>query len=232
MPSEPSARAQPTDLPPVEWCVARTQVAYPDAVASMEARVAEVRQGTGRERIWLVGHPPLYTAGTSASDDDLLDAERFPVFATGRGGQHTYHGPGQRVAYAMMDLKLRGSDVRRYVFDLEEWMIRTVAHFGVVAERREGRVGIWVARGDGTNLEDKIGAIGVRVRKWVSFHGMALNVNPDLEHFSGIVPCGVAEHGVTSLAALGIDASLSDVDGVLRDVFEDVFGRKTKIVSE
>lgn len=233
MPSKPSQpRDLPAVLPPVEWSVAGAQVAYPDAVAAMEARVAAIRNEAAPELIWLVEHPPLYTAGTSASDADLLDPDRFPVYATGRGGQHTYHGPGQRVAYAMMDLKLRGSDVRRYVFDLEEWMIRTVAHYGVTAERREGRVGIWVERGDGSGLEDKIGAIGVRVRKWVSFHGLALNVHPDLTHFSGIVPCGVPEHGVTSLAALGVDASMSDVDAVLRDVFEDVFARETEIISD
>ncbi|MCK5444566.1 MAG: lipoyl(octanoyl) transferase LipB [Rhodospirillaceae bacterium] len=233
MPSKPSQpRDLPAVLPAVEWSVAGAQVAYPDAVAAMEARVAAIRNEAAPELIWLVEHPPLYTAGTSASDADLLDPDRFPVYATGRGGQHTYHGPGQRVAYAMMDLKLRGSDVRRYVFDLEEWMIRTVAHYGVTAERREGRVGIWVERGDGSGLEDKIGAIGVRVRKWVSFHGLALNVHPDLTHFSGIVPCGVPEHGVTSLAAQGVDASMSDVDAVLRDVFEDVFARETEIISD
>ncbi|MDH5188185.1 MAG: lipoyl(octanoyl) transferase LipB, partial [Rhodospirillaceae bacterium] len=177
--------------------------------------------------VWLVEHPPLYTAGTSANDADLLDEEKFPVFKTGRGGQHTYHGPGQRVGYVMMDLKNRKSDVRRFVFDLEEWMIRTAAHFDVTAMRREGRVGIWVQRNDGSGLEDKIGAIGVRVRKWVSFHGIAFNVHPDLTHFSGIVPCGVAQHGVTSLHALGIDASMTDVDKVMRNVFEEVFARKT-----
>jgi lipoyl(octanoyl) transferase len=198
----------------------------------MEQRAADIRAGAAPERIWLVEHPPLYTAGTSADAADLIDPERFPVFETGRGGQYTYHGPGQRVAYAMLDLKRRGSDVRAYVHDLEEWMIRTLARFDVKGERREGRVGIWVARKDslGGGREDKIGAIGVRVRKWVSFHGMALNVNPDLSHFTGIVPCGISEHGVTSLFDLGVAVSMADVDVELRSVFEAVFGRKTQSV--
>ncbi|MCK5576332.1 MAG: lipoyl(octanoyl) transferase LipB, partial [Sphingomonadales bacterium] len=177
------------------------------------------------ERVWLVEHPPLYTAGTSADPTDLIDPDRFPVHDTGRGGQYTYHGPGQRVAYAMLDLKLRNSDVRAYVHDLEEWMIQTLAVFGITGERREGRVGIWVVRPAGR--EEKIGAIGVRVRKWVSFHGLALNVNPDLDHFNGIVPCGIAEHGVTSLHALGIDATMDDVDQALHTVFKKVFNRET-----
>lgn len=224
----PQAAEWPVKWPaerPVEWRIEPGLTAYEDAHAFMQARAADIRAGAAPERVWLVEHPPLYTAGTSADAADLIDPKRFPVFETGRGGQYTYHGPGQRVAYAMMDLKLRGSDVRAYVHDLEEWMIRTLATFGVVGERREGRVGIWVAGANGT--ENKIGAIGVRVRKWVSFHGLALNVNPDLSHFTGIVPCGIAEHGVTSLAALGIEASMADVDQALRAVFEDVFGRAT-----
>ncbi|MCR4376662.1 MAG: lipoyl(octanoyl) transferase LipB [Rhodospirillales bacterium] len=209
----------------IEWRTEPGLTAYADAHAFMETRAADIRAGLAPERIWLVEHPPLYTAGTSADAADLIDAERFPVFQTGRGGQYTYHGPGQRVVYAMLDLKLRASDVRAYVRDLEEWMILTLGRFGVSGERREGRVGIWVVRADGQ--EDKIGAIGVRVRKWVSFHGMALNVNPDLGHFSGIVPCGISEHGVTSLHDLGLTVTLAEVDQVLREVFEEVFGRKT-----
>lgn len=216
----------------VEWRVEPGLTAYAEAHAFMERRAADIRAGAAPERVWLVEHPPLYTAGTSADAADLIDPQRFPVFETGRGGQYTYHGPGQRVAYAMLDLKLRGSDVRAYVHDLEEWMIRTLARFDVKGERREGRVGIWVTRKDslGGGREDKIGAIGVRVRKWVSFHGMALNVNPDLSHFTGIVPCGISEHGVTSLFDLGVQASMADVDRELRSVFEEVFGRETQSV--
>lgn len=212
------------DLPAVEWRVSDVLVDYETAHAFMERRVAEIRAGHAAETVWLLEHPPLYTAGTSAEASDLLDGERFPVFETGRGGQYTYHGPGQRVAYVMLDLKHHGSDVRAYVHNLEELMIRTLQAFGVTGERREGRVGIWVARGAGK--EDKIGAIGVRVRKWVSFHGLALNVAPDLSHFGGIVPCGVSEHGVTSLKALGVHATLPDVDQVLRRTFEAVFARR------
>ena len=215
----------PVKCPPIEWRIEPGLTAFADAHAFMEARAAQIRVGEASERIWLVEHPPLYTAGTSADPADLIDPERFPVHDTGRGGQYTYHGPGQRVAYAMLDLKLRGSDVRAYVHDLEEWMIRTLALLGVTGERREGRVGIWVVRGHGR--EDKIGAIGVRVRKWVSFHGLALNVNPDLSHFTGIVPCGIAEHGVTSLHDLGVKASMAEVDQALRTVFEEVFERQT-----
>lgn len=221
--------AENQDLPAVEWRVSDALVDYDEAHSFMERRVAAIRAGEAHEMVWLLQHPPLYTAGTSASADDLLDAERFPVFETGRGGQYTYHGPGQRVAYVMLDLKHHGSDVRAYVHDLEELMIRTLAHFGVTGERREGRVGIWVERDHGG--EDKIGAIGVRVRKWVSFHGLALNVEPDLTHFSGIVPCGIAEHGVTSLRDLGIAVTLADVDEVLRQTFQHVFGRRTENVS-
>ncbi len=229
-----SDNIQPTNQPvanlppkPVEWCLHHGLLPYPHALATMEARAVGIRERALNDALWLVEHPPLYTAGTSANDDDLLDGEKFPVFKAGRGGQHTYHGPGQRVGYVMMDLKNRGSDVRRFVHDLEELMIKTAAHFDVSAERRQGRVGIWVARNDGSGLEDKIGAIGVRVRRWVSFHGFSFNVNPDLSHFSGIVPCGVAEHGVTSLHALGKKVSMADVDDVLRKVFMEVFERET-----
>lgn len=206
----------------VDWVTAAAPVAYPDAVAFMEARVAAIRAGEAGEMIWLLEHPPLYTAGTSARPEDLLDAGRFPVFASGRGGQYTYHGPGQRVAYAMLDLRRRGQDIRRFVRDLEEWLITTLARFGVRGERREGRVGIWVAGAGGR--EDKIAAIGVRVRHWVSFHGVALNVDPDLSHYAGIVPCGISEHGVTSLARLGRRVAMAEVDAALKAAFVEVFG--------
>lgn len=213
------------NLSPVEWRVEDGLTPYDVAHDFMETRAAQIRAGRAPERVWLVEHPPLYTAGTSANAKDLIDTERFPVFETGRGGQYTYHGPGQRVAYVMMDLKLRNSDVRAYVHDLEELMIRTLEKFNVRGERRDGRVGIWVDLGDGR--EAKIGAIGVRVRKWVSFHGLALNVHPDLTHFDGIVPCGVSQHGVTSLKDLGCTATMAEVDQALRATFEDVFGRET-----
>jgi lipoyl(octanoyl) transferase len=206
---------------PVEWQMREGLLPYPEAVDFMETRAAGIAEGRARELVWLVEHPPIYTAGTSAKDADLVDA-RFPVFKTGRGGQFTYHGPGQRVAYVMLDLKHRKPDVRAYVHDLEEWLIRALARFDVKGERREGRVGIWVARDGG--CEDKIAAIGVRVRRWVTFHGISLNVDPDLSHFSGIVPCGVREHGVTSLADLGIPASMADADVNLKAAFAEVFG--------
>ena len=206
--------------PPVAWRVESGLTPYPDAVAFMEDRAASIADRRARELVWLVEHPPIYTAGTSANDADLLDA-RFPVFKTGRGGQFTYHGPGQRVGYVMLDLKQRGGDVRGFVRDLEEWLIRTLAAFNVKGERREGRVGIWVARG---KREDKIAAIGVRVRKWVTFHGVSFNVDPDLTHFTGIVPCGISEHGVTSLHDLGILVSMADVDVAMRNAFAEVFG--------
>ena len=205
-------------------------VPYPEAVAAMEARVAAIRAGTAPEALWFVEHPPLYTAGTSAHDTDLLEPDRFPVHRTGRGGQYTYHGPGQRVVYVMLDLQrprvCGGADIRCYVHNLEDWMIRTLVRFGVTGERRQGRVGIWVDRGT-INLgrEDKIGAIGVRVRHWITYHGIALNVAPDLGHFSGIVPCGVAAHGVTSLRDLGVAASMETVDAALRAEFDAVFGQ-------
>jgi lipoyl(octanoyl) transferase len=206
----------------VEWRIDDAPVPYPEAVAAMERRVAAIRAGEAPEMVWLLEHPPLYTAGTSARPDDLLDPGRFPVFKTGRGGQYTYHGPGQRVAYVMLDLKRRGGDVRAFVGNLEEWIIRTLQRFNVTGERRDGRVGIWVARGAGR--EDKIAAIGVRVRRWVSYHGIAVNVEPDLDHFAGIVPCGIREHGVTSLADLGLPVTLADVDVALQATFDEVFG--------
>jgi lipoyl(octanoyl) transferase len=187
----------------------------------MDETVAGIAQGHVRERVWLLEHPPLYTAGTSANPVDLVSPDRFPVFATGRGGQYTYHGPGQRVAYVMLDLKRRGGDLRAYVAALEQWIIETLATFGVAGERREDRVGVWVRRG---GREDKIAAIGIRVRHWVSFHGISINVAPDLSHFEGIVPCGVRAHGVTSLRDLGLDASMADLDAALRRSFESVFG--------
>ena len=213
---EPNSR-----LAPVEWRVAEGPVEYPAAVDFMERRVTEIADRRAPEVIWLLEHPSIYTAGTSADPSDLLDA-RFPVFQTGRGGQFTYHGPRQRVAYVMLDLRRRKADVRGFVHDLEEWLIRTLVRLGVRGERRTGRVGIWVANRKGE--EDKIAAIGVRVRRWVTYHGIALNVSPDLEHFSGIVPCGVRGHGVTSLATLGVRATMADVDTVLKKEFDSVFG--------
>ena len=206
--------------PRLEWKTALGLVSYPEALAEMEARVDAIAAGTAAEQIWLLEHPPIYTAGTSAKDSDLIEA-RFPVYRTGRGGQFTYHGPGQRVGYVMLDLKTRKPDVRAYVRDLEQWLIESLAQLGVKGERREGRVGIWVARG---MREDKIAALGVRIKRWVTLHGVALNVDPDLSHFSGIVPCGVRAHGVTSLADLGIPASMADVDVVLKQSFKKIFG--------
>ncbi|MFO1079473.1 MAG: lipoyl(octanoyl) transferase LipB [Reyranellaceae bacterium] len=212
-----------------EWRIAESPVPYEAALATMEARVADIRAGRAGELIWLLEHPPLYTAGTSARPQDLLQPMRFPVHVAGRGGQYTYHGPGQRVVYVMLDLRARRQDVRRFVFDLEEWTIRTLARFAVTAERRAGRVGVWVARPDrprrpdGGLAEDKIAAIGVRIRHWVSFHGLAINVEPDLSHYAGIVPCGIAEHGVTSLVDLGLPVTLDDVDAALAATFAEVF---------
>ena len=219
---------------PVEWHMSSGATEYPLALETMEARVAGIADGVP-ELIWLVEHPPLYTAGTSSRPDDLLDGNRFPVFTAGRGGEYTYHGPGQRVCYAIMDLNVRGCDIRQYVRDLEEWIIVTLAAFGVIGERREGRVGIWVDRsieGDPIVREDKIAAIGVRVRKWVSFHGISINLNPDLSHYEGIVPCGISEFGVTSLKDLGVSISMAELDEALRRSFETVFGRRTLIRSE
>lgn len=204
-----------------EWRVRPGLLPYPDALAFMEERADAIASGRAGELVWLVEHPPIYTAGTSADPADLLEA-RFPVFKTGRGGQFTYHGPGQRVVYVMLDLKRRKPDVRAFVRDLEEWLIGALAEFGVRGERRADRVGIWVAREGGR--EDKIAAIGVRIRHWVTFHGVALNVAPDLSHFSGIVPCGVHGHGVTSLTDLGVSASIEKVDAALKTAFQRVFG--------
>ncbi len=210
---------------PVEWVVAPGYVPYEDAVAEMEARVAAIAAGEAAERVWLLEHPPLYTAGVSARDEDLLAPERFPVHRTGRGGQFTYHGPGQRVAYVMLDLNQRGRDVRGFVRGLEAWIIGALDRFGVEAGVRDGRVGVWVERrGPGWRREDKIAAIGVKVRKWVSFHGISLNVEPELEHFGGIVPCGIAEHGVTSLIDLGVPATMDEADAALKASFRQVFG--------
>jgi lipoyl(octanoyl) transferase len=212
--------------PPVGWRVSDEPVAYEAAVAAMEQRVAAIAAGVAPEQVWLVEHPPLYTAGTSARPEELLDA-RFPVHQTGRGGQFTYHGPGQRVAYVMLDLNRRKPDVRAFVATLEEWIIRTLAAFNVQGERREDRIGVWVRRPEkGEGFEDKIAAIGIRVKKWVTLHGISLNVEPDLSHFGGIVPCGVSEqrYGVTSLADLGLLLSMAEVDMMLRREFETLFG--------
>jgi lipoyl(octanoyl) transferase len=212
--------------PPAAWRVSSGLVPYPDALVEMDARAAAVAAGEAAELVWLLEHPPLYTAGTSARPEHVLE-RRLPVFAAGRGGQLTYHGPGQRVAYVMLDLRRRGADVRRFVASLEEWLIRTLAAFDVAGERREDRVGVWVRRPDrGAGREDKIAAIGIRVRRWVSLHGISLNVDPDLSHFAGIVPCGVAEPrlGVTSLRDLGRTATLSQVDAALQREFDAVFG--------
>lgn len=208
-----------------DWIIAPGLTPYPDAVAFMEARAEAIAAGTAPECIWLVEHPPLYTAGTSARDVDLITPDRFPVFATKRGGQYTYHGPGQRVVYVMLDLNTRGRDIRRFVEMLEHWVIATLVEFNVTGEIRPGRVGVWVARpekpalADGSPREDKIAAIGIRLRKWVSFHGLSINVEPDLSHFSGIVPCGITGHGVTSLVDLGLPVTMADLDTALRQTF-------------
>ncbi|MEM6383650.1 MAG: lipoyl(octanoyl) transferase LipB [Pseudomonadota bacterium] len=214
----------------IEWRVSDDAVPYETALAEMDARVAAIAAGEARELIWLLEHPPLYTGGTSAQPEDLVDPDRFPVFKTGRGGQYTYHGPGQRVAYIMVNLTQRGGDVRAFVAALEDWIIATLERFNVRGERREDRVGVWVQRPEkgkaakGGVSEDKIAALGIRVRKGVSFHGIAINVEPELEHFSGIVPCGVADHGVTSLVDLGLPVTLHEVDIALRTEAERLFG--------
>ncbi|MEM1383899.1 MAG: lipoyl(octanoyl) transferase LipB [Pseudomonadota bacterium] len=217
----------------VQWRVSPGYTPYADAIAAMEARAAAIADGRGAEQIWLLEHPALFTAGTSADPADLLWPDRFPVHQTGRGGRYTYHGPGQRVVYAMLDLRRRGRDVRRYVTALEEWVIATLAEFQISGERRQGRVGVWVVRPDqppgpdGGLAEAKIAAIGVRVRRWVAFHGIAINVEPDLAHFNGIVPCGIAGHGVTSLVDLGIPAGIADVDNALQKTFASTVGNLT-----
>lgn len=219
--------------PAVEWRIEEGLLEYPEAIAFMEARAAAIRDGSAGELIWLVEHPPLYTAGTSAVEMDLLTPDRFPVFQAGRGGEYTYHGPGQRVAYVMLDLKRRREDVRAFVAALEEWIIRALAGFNVKGERRDDRVGVWVARPDrpplpgGAPAEDKIAAIGIRLRRWVSFHGIAINVEPDLSHFGGIVPCGIQGYGVTSLIDLGLPVTMADLDGALKGAFGEVFGDVT-----
>jgi lipoyl(octanoyl) transferase len=215
-----------SDNSPVGWAVSRAPVAYPDAVAAMEARAAAIAEGTAGELVWLLEHPPLYTAGVSAKPADLLEPDRFPVFESGRGGQFTYHGPGQRVAYAMLDLTARRRDVRAFVAALEAWVIGALDQFNVTGEVRPGRVGVWVERRTPglPAREDKIAAIGVKLRRWVSFHGISLNVEPDLAHFSGIVPCGVTEHGVTSLVDLGLPVTMDEADAALRTSFAKVFG--------
>jgi lipoyl(octanoyl) transferase len=211
----------------IGWAVSPGLTDYEAAVAAMEARAAQIAAGEAGELVWLLEHPPLYTAGVSARAEDLLDADRFPVFRTGRGGQFTYHGPGQRVVYLMLDLRKRGRDVTRFVADLERWIIAALARFNVKGEVRDGRVGVWVQRkGPGWAREDKIAAIGVRLRKWVSYHGIAFNVEPELEHFSGITPCGISgpQFGVTSLIDLGLPVTMADADAALRAAFEEVFG--------
>jgi lipoyl(octanoyl) transferase len=221
----------PEGAAPVEWLISDRPVAYTDALAAMDARAAAIAAGAAPELVWLLEHPPLYTAGTSADRADVLDA-RFPVFEAGRGGQMTYHGPGQRVAYAMLDLRRRGPDVRRFVATLEEWLIRTLAAFNVRGERREDRVGVWVRRPDkGEGYEDKIAALGIRVRHWVTLHGVSLNIDPDLGHFGGIVPCGVHEnrYGVTSLADLGHIVTMADIDTAMRVAFETLFGATVRV---
>jgi lipoyl(octanoyl) transferase len=210
---------------PVEWRISDDLVDYDTALSEMDDRVQRIIAGEARELVWLLEHPPLYTAGTSANDADLVSPDRFPVYSTGRGGQHTYHGPGQRVAYVMLDLRRRQQDVRAFVSALEAWLINSLWHYHIRGERREDRVGVWVKRPDqGQNVEDKIAAIGIRIRKWVTFHGVSFNVEPELEHFSGIVPCGVQEHGVTSLVDLGIPVTMAENDSVLRTEFEKIFG--------
>jgi lipoyl(octanoyl) transferase len=220
------------DARPVQWIISEAPVPYPLALATMRARAAAIAAGTAEEAVWLVEHPPLYTAGTSAVPADLL-SDRFPVYDAGRGGQYTYHGPGQRVAYIMLDLTRRGRDIRCLVNGLEGWVIDTLAAHNIVGERREGRVGVWVKRPDkGILREDKIAAIGVRVSKWVTFHGISLNVMPDLSHYDGIVPCGITDQGVTSFEDLGQLVSMPEVDSVLRKVFEQRFGPTVSVHEE
>lgn len=217
---EASSQAFPLD-PALEWKISAPLVPYPKALHFMEKRVEDIQNHHAAELIWLLEHPPLYTAGTSAKESDLI-TQRFPVYDAGRGGQYTYHGPGQRVAYVMLDLRCRGQDVRAYVHNLESWVILALQKLGINAVRREGRVGLWVPRKNGL-ADDKIAAIGVRIRKWITFHGVSINVNPDLSHYTGIIPCGIKEHGVTSLEALGCAASLHDLDLALQEAWGTVF---------
>ena len=215
----------------VEWITSGGLIAYDDALAFMEERVTQIANGTADECLWLLEHPPLYTAGTSARIEDLTDPDRFPVYEARRGGQYTYHGPGQRVVYVMLDVGKRGHDVRRFVKQMEQWVISALSEFNVTGHIRDGRVGVWVERDNkpltasGAKAEDKIAAIGIRLRKWVSFHGLSINVEPDLEHFSGIVPCGITQHGVTSLVDLGLPVNMQDVDVALHRSFAQVFER-------
>lgn len=213
----------------VDWAISKDFVPYPEAVAFMEERAAAIATGQANELVWLLEHPPLYTAGTSSKPEDLLMPDRFPVYETGRGGEYTYHGPGQRVAYVMLDLSKRGRDVRQFICNMEQWLIDSAASFGVTAERRQGRVGVWVDLGGGR--EDKIAAIGVRLRRWVSFHGIAFNVAPDLSHFGGITPCGIGNplYGVTSLKALGKNADMDDFDAALHLSFTELFGQARRV---
>jgi len=208
----------------MEWRISDGLIDYAQAVQAMEARVAAIRAGQAEELVWLLQHPPLYTAGTSAKDTDLLQPDRLPVYRTGRGGQYTYHGPGQRIAYVMLDLQRREMDVRQYVGLLEAWLIATLGRFNLRGERRDGRVGIWIDRGQGR--EDKIAAVGVRVRRWVTYHGVALNVEPDLSHYAGIVPCGIQDHGVTSLVDMGLPIEMAEVDVQLANAWDEVFGKE------
>ena len=219
-----------TNRTPIEWLVNAPSMPYEEALATMEERIAAIRAGNASQAVWLLEHPPLYTAGTSAKKADLLDSARFPVYETGRGGEFTYHGPGQRIAYVMLDLKRpsrfcpnpeKGPDIRAFVTFLEQWLINTLAHFGLEGRTYPDRVGVWITRKDGTQA--KIAAIGIRVRSWVSYHGIALNVAPELEHFSGIVPCGIREHGVTSLADMGIKTTMAEVDAILKKEFEELY---------
>jgi lipoyl(octanoyl) transferase len=216
----------------VNWIKTDKLISYPGALERMEQIVSGLISGDAIEHVWLLQHPELYTAGTSANPSDLVDPDTFPVYDSQRGGQYTYHGPGQRIAYVMLDLNKRGKDVRKYVNSLEEWIIQTLAEFDIKGERRKDRVGVWVVRKDrplspsGNFLEDKIAAVGVRLRKWVSFHGIAINVNPNLDHYKGIVPCGIQQHGVTSLSDLGLEASMDDLDNALSKTFKNVFGKE------
>ena len=214
----------------VEWRISEAPVPYDEALAFMEARVAQIASGEADEMIWLLEHPPIYTAGTSAKRADLVDPDRFPVYEAGRGGQYTYHGPGQRIVYVMLDLNKRGRDVRKFVHQLEEWVIAALAEFNITGAIRDGRVGVWVTRpekprgADGALAEDKIAAIGIKLRRWVSFHGISINLDPDLSHFEGIIPCGIHDHGVTSLVDLGIPATMADLDLALTATFQRSFG--------
>ncbi|MDA8760397.1 lipoyl(octanoyl) transferase LipB [Amylibacter sp.] len=216
----------------LKWMKTEKFINYPDALEQMEQIVSGLISGNDLEHVWLLEHPELYTAGTSANLSDLIDPDLFPVYSSQRGGQYTYHGPGQRIAYTMLDLNKRGKDVRKYVYSLEEWIIQTLAEFDIKGERRKDRVGVWVVRDDkppsssGQFLEDKIAAVGVRLRKWISFHGIAINVNPNLNHYKGIVPCGIQQHGVTSLADLGLKVTIEDLDKALIKTFNNVFEKK------